>query len=55
MLADGGYLGAGCGVPTLVPHREDGIPLHADQRAYNKLLRGLAFLAKRSKASSTSP
>jgi hypothetical protein len=42
VLADGGYVGAGCGVLTPVPQREDrGIPLHADQRAYNKLLRGL--------------
>ena len=38
VLADGGYVGAGCGVLTPVPQREDGIPLHADQRTYNKLL-----------------
>jgi hypothetical protein len=38
VLADGGYVGAGCGVLTPVPQREDGIPLHADQRSYNRLL-----------------
>lgn len=47
VLADGGYLGAGCGVLTPVPQREDGIPLHPDQRAYNKLLRGLRCLGER--------
>jgi len=47
VLADGGYVGAGCGVLTPVPQREDGIPLHADQRTYNKLLRGLRCLGER--------
>ncbi|MBR7835505.1 transposase [Actinospica durhamensis] len=47
VLADGGYIGAGCGVLTPVPQREDGIPLHADQRTYNKLLRGLRCLGER--------
>jgi hypothetical protein len=47
VLADGGYVGAGCGVLTPVPQRDDGIPLHADQRAYNKLLRGLRCLGER--------
>lgn len=47
VLADGGYDGAGCGVLTPVPQRTDGLPLHADQRAYNKLLRGLRCLGER--------
>jgi DDE superfamily endonuclease len=47
VLADGGYIGAGCGVLTPVPHRTDGIPLHADQRTFNKLLRGLRCLGER--------
>jgi hypothetical protein len=47
VLADGGYIGAGCGVLTPVPHRTDGIPLHTDQRSYNKLLRGLRCLGER--------
>lgn len=47
VLADGGYLGAGCGVLTPVPQRTDGIPLHADQRTFNKLLRGLRCLGER--------
>jgi hypothetical protein len=29
------------------PHRTDGIPLHADQRTFNKLLRGLRCLGER--------
>jgi hypothetical protein len=47
VLADGGYNGAGCGVPAPIPQRTDGIPLHADQRTYTKLLRGLRCLGKR--------
>jgi hypothetical protein len=47
VLADGGYIGAGCGVLTPVPQRTDGIPLHADQRTFNKLLRGLRCLGER--------
>jgi len=47
VLADGGYIGAGCGVLTPVPQREDGIPLRADQRTYNRLLRGLRCLGER--------
>jgi hypothetical protein len=39
VLADGGYNGAGCGVLAPIPQRTDGIPLHADQRTYNKLYR----------------
>ena len=45
VLADGGY--NGCGVLPPVPQRPDGIPLHADQRTYNKLLRGLRCLGER--------
>jgi DDE superfamily endonuclease len=44
VLADGRYVGAGCGVLTPVPQRTDGIPLHVDQRTYNTLLRGLRCL-----------
>jgi hypothetical protein len=47
VLADGGYEGAGCGVLTPIPQRTDGIPLHADQRTYNRLLRGLRCLGER--------
>ena len=47
VLADGGYIGAGCGVLTPVPQRTDGIPLHADQRTFNRLLRGLRCLGER--------
>jgi hypothetical protein len=47
VLADGGYDGAGCGVLTPVPRRTDGLPLHADQRTYNRLLRGLRCLGER--------
>jgi hypothetical protein len=47
VLADGGYVGAGCGVLTPVPQREDGIAPHADQRTYNRLLRGLRCLGER--------
>ena len=47
VLADGGYIDAGCGVLTPVPRRADGIPLHHDQRTYNKLLRGLRCLGER--------
>jgi hypothetical protein len=47
ILADGGYEGAGCGVLTPVPHRNDGIPLHVNVRTYNKLLRGLRCLGER--------
>jgi hypothetical protein len=47
VLADGGYEGAHCGVLTPVPQRTDGIPLHADQRTYNRLLRGLRCLGER--------
>jgi DDE superfamily endonuclease len=50
VLADGGYKGAGCGVPAPIPQRTDGIPLHADQRTYNKLLRGLRCLGERGSA-----
>jgi hypothetical protein len=45
--ADGGYTGAGRGVLTPVPQRTEGIPLHADQRASNRLLRGLRCLGER--------
>ena len=45
--ADGGYAGAGCGVLTPVAQRTDGIPLHADQRTFNRLLRGLRCLGER--------
>jgi hypothetical protein len=37
VLADGGYEGARCGVPTPMPQRTDGLPPHADQRTYNRL------------------
>jgi DDE superfamily endonuclease len=47
VLADAGYDGAGCGVLTPVKQRTDGIPLHADQRTYNRLLRGLRCLGER--------
>ena len=47
ILADGGYVGAGCGMLTPIPQREDGIPLHADARTYNRLLRGLRCLGER--------
>jgi hypothetical protein len=47
VLADGGYNGAGCGVLTPIPQRTDGIPLHADQRTYNRCLRGLRCLGER--------
>jgi len=47
VLADGGYVGAGCGVLTPVAQRTDGLPLHADQRTYNRLLRGLRCLGER--------
>jgi hypothetical protein len=47
VLADGGYNGAGCGVLTPVPPRTDGLPLHADQRTYNRCLRGLRCLGER--------
>jgi len=47
VLADGGYAGAGCGVLTPVPQHTNGIPLHIDQRTYNKLLRGLRCLGER--------
>ena len=47
VLADGGYAGAGCGVLTPIPQRADGIPLHADQRTFNRLLRGLRCLGER--------
>jgi DDE superfamily endonuclease len=47
VLADGGCNGAGCGVLTPVPQRADGIPLHADQRTYNRCLRGLRCLGER--------
>lgn len=47
VLADGGYVGAGCGVLTPVPQRADGLPLHADQRTFNRLLRGLRCLGER--------
>jgi len=46
-LTDGGYTGAGCGVLTPVPQRTDGIPPHAGQRTFNKLLRGLRCLGER--------
>ena len=38
ILGDGGHDGAGCGVLTPVPHRTDGIPLHVNARAYNRVL-----------------
>jgi hypothetical protein len=47
VLADGGYVGAGCGVLTPVPQRTDDIPLHVNQRTYNRLLRGLRCLGER--------
>jgi hypothetical protein len=47
VLADGGYNGAGCGVLTPVPQRADGIALHADQRTFDQLLRGLRCLGER--------
>jgi hypothetical protein len=47
ILADGGYNDAGCGVLAPVPQRADGIPLHADRRTCNKLLRGLRCLGER--------
>jgi hypothetical protein len=47
VLADGGYIDAGCGVLAPPPRRPDGIPLHIDQRTYNKLLRGLRCLGER--------
>jgi hypothetical protein len=34
-------------VLTPFPQRADGIPLHADQRTFNKLLRGLRCLGER--------
>jgi DDE superfamily endonuclease len=50
VLADGGYNGAGRGMPTPAPQRADGIPPHVDQRTCSKLLRGLRRLAERWKA-----
>ena len=47
VLADGGYEDAGCGVLTPVKQRDDGLPPHADQRTYNRLLRGLRCLGER--------
>lgn len=47
VLADSGYEGAGCGVLAPIKRRTDGIPLHADQRTYNRLLRGLRCLGER--------
>ena len=47
VLADGGYVGAGCGGLTPVPQHSDGIPPHANQRTFNKLLRGLRCLGER--------
>ena len=43
----GNYEDARCGVLTPVPKPTDGIPLHADQRTYNRLLRGLRRLGER--------
>ena len=47
VLTDGSYDGTGCRALTPVPRRTDGIPLHVDQRAYNRLLRGLCCLGER--------
>jgi hypothetical protein len=46
-LADGGYDGAGIGVPKPVKQPGDGQTLDADNRAYNALLRGLRCLGER--------
>lgn len=47
ILADCGYIGAGCGVLTPVPHHTDGLPLHVNARTYNQLLRSLRCLGER--------
>jgi hypothetical protein len=46
VLADSGYEGAGCGVLAPFKRRTDGIALHADQRTYNRLMRGLRALGE---------
>ena len=47
VLVDAGHDGSGHGVLTPVKQRTDGLPLHADQRTYNRLLRGLRCLGER--------
>jgi len=46
-LADGGYDGTGIGVHTPIKQPADGRQLHADNRTYNALLRGLRCLGER--------
>lgn len=46
-LSDGGYEGAGIGVHTPIKQPTDGRKLHADNRTYNALLRGLRALGER--------
>jgi hypothetical protein len=46
-LADGGYQGTGIGVHTPIAQPADGQTLHADNRTYNALLRGLRCIGER--------
>ncbi|MQA62356.1 MAG: IS5/IS1182 family transposase [Actinophytocola sp.] len=46
-LADGGYEGTGIGVHTPIKQPAGGQKLHADNRTYNALLRGLRALGER--------
>lgn len=46
-LADSGYEGAGHGVKTPIKQPADGKPLAPDNRAYNRLLRGLRWQGER--------
>jgi hypothetical protein len=46
-LADSGYENAGHGIKTPVKQSADGKPLAPDNRAYNRLLRGLRWQGER--------